>query len=110
MEAITEETFKKDIICSDMPVVVDFWGPKCGPCLALMPAVEALERKYQEQVKMVKVEAPKNRRLCLSLKVLGLPTYLFYTNGKETDRLSGNVTIQEVEGAVKRLLSMAEGN
>jgi thioredoxin 1 len=55
-------------------------------------------------VKITKVEAPKNRRLCLILKVLSLPTFLFFKNGKEVDRLSGEITIQSVEECLTKML------
>ena len=110
MREVTKENFEKEVILSDKPVMVDFWGPRCGPCLALMPEVKALEQEYGDMIKIVKVEAPKNRKLCLSLRVLGLPTYLFYGNGEEIDRLSGKVTIQEVDEAIKKALAKAGGN
>jgi thioredoxin 1 len=69
-----------------------------------MPQVEALGTTYAGKVKITKVEAPKNRRLCLDLKVLSLPTFLFYKDGKELDRLSGTVTLQAVEQSISKLL------
>jgi len=66
--------------------------------------VEALAQRYEDKVKIVKVEAPKNRRLCLDLKVLSLPTFLFYREGKEVDRLSGDVTIKSIEDSIKKIL------
>ena len=69
-----------------------------------MPQVEALGTTYAGKVKITKVEAPKNRRLCLDLKVLSLPTFLFYKDGKELDRLSGNVSLQAVEQSIGKLL------
>jgi thioredoxin 1 len=87
-----------------MPVLVDFWGPQCGPCLALMPKVEALAERYGDKVRITKVEAPKNRRLCLTLKVMSLPTFLFFKDGKEVDRLSGDITIQSIEECLKKIL------
>jgi thioredoxin 1 len=70
-----------------------------------MPGIESLAGTYEGRVKLTKVEAPKNRRLCLSLKVLALPTFLFYKNGKEVERLSGDsVSIQMIEGALQKLL------
>jgi thioredoxin 1 len=57
-------------------------------------------------VKIAKVEAPKNRRLCLDLKVLSLPTFLFYKEGKECGRVSGNtLTIQMLEDSIQMMLS-----
>ncbi len=69
-----------------------------------MPQVEALGTTYAGKVKITKVEAPKNRRLCLDLKVLSLPTFLFYKDGKEMDRLSGNVSPEAVEKSINKLL------
>lgn len=104
MQEVMKETFHQEVIQSDKPVVVDFWGPQCGPCLALMPKMEALAEKYGDKVRIVKVEAPKNRRLCLEMKVLSLPTFLFYKQGKEVDRVSGNVTIESIEDSIKKIL------
>ena len=70
---VNADTFEKEVVQSEVPVLVDFWGPRCGPCLALMPHVETLGGKYGKKVKITKIDASKNRRLCLSLKVLGLP-------------------------------------
>jgi thioredoxin 1 len=105
VDEITKDTFEAKVIQSEKPVLVDFWGPQCVPCLELMPKVEALEEKYGARLKVGKVEAPKNRRLCLELKVLGLPTFLLYRGGKEIDRLSGNdLSIQKIEDSVGRAL------
>jgi thioredoxin 1 len=102
---ISTETFEKQVVQSDKPVLVDFWGPRCGPCLALMPQVEALEKEYGEKVKITKIDASKNRRLCLELKVMGLPTYLVYKNGKEVDRLTGgDLNISDIEESVKKII------
>jgi thioredoxin 1 len=100
---VNADTFEKEVVRSETPVLVDFWGPQCAPCLALMPQVERLQEKYGEKLKISKIDASKNRRLCLNLKVLGLPTFLLYKNGKEVDRLTGNgLKIDEIEEAVKK--------
>jgi thioredoxin 1 len=104
MIEINSDSFEEDVLHSSQPVLVDFWGPQCGPCLALMPKVEALTERYGEKVKITKVEAPKNRRLCLTLKVLSLPTFLFFKNGKEVNRLSGDITIQSIEECLSKML------
>ncbi|MBW2306710.1 MAG: thioredoxin [Deltaproteobacteria bacterium] len=87
---VDKENYEQEILRSDLPVLVDFWGPQCQPCLALMPYVEALASERKESLKVAKVDASKNRRLCLNLKVLGLPTFLLYRNGEEVGRISGN--------------------
>ena len=103
---VNADTFEKEVVQSDTPVVVDFWGPQCAPCLALMPGVEALAEKYGEKVKISKVDSSKNRRFCMTLKVLGLPTFLVYKDGKEVDRLSGNdLKIEDIEAAIKKVIT-----
>jgi thioredoxin 1 len=69
-----------------------------------MPQVEALGTTYAGKVKITKVEAPKNRRLCIDLKVLSLPTFLFYKDGKELDRLSGSFSVDAIEKSIKKLM------
>lgn len=102
---VNTDTFEKEVIQSEIPVLIDFWGPSCVPCLALMPHVEGLGEKYGTKLKISKIDASKNRRLCLTLKVLGLPTLLFYKNGKEVDRLTGgNLKIDDIEASVKKII------
>ena len=101
---VNADTFEQEVVQSEMPVVVDFWGPQCKPCLALMPSVEKLAEEYDGKLKVVKVDASKNRRLCISLRVLGLPTFLFYKGGAEVNRLTGNsLSIEEIAQAADKL-------
>jgi len=67
-----------------------------------MPAVERLEREYSGKIKVAKVNAAENRMLCARLRVLGLPTYIFYKDGVEIKRLTGeNVTERDLVDATK---------
>ena len=101
---VNADTFEKEVVQSEIPVLVDFWGPKCQPCLGLMPHVDKLAEKYEGQLKVTKVDASQNRRLCITLRVLGLPTFLFYKNGEEVNRLSGgNLTSEEIEVAARKI-------
>ena len=103
MLEVNSDTFAEEVLQSGKPVVVDFWGPRCAPCLALLPQVEKLEASCADKVKFVKVDATKNRRLCLELKVLALPTYLFYKNGEGVARLTGGeIKIQDIEEQVNK--------
>ena len=89
-------------------VLVDIWGPQCQPCLALMPAVEALEATYGDRVRFVSVNAPDNRKVCRDLRVAGLPAYLTMRDGVEVERLTSNgTTPEQIEQAIVRLLDGA---
>ncbi len=109
MQVVNKENFQVEVIESDKPVVVDIWGPSCEPCLALMPAVEELAERYAEDVKLVKLNSAENRRLCIDLKVIGLPTFLLFHGGKEVSRLSGkDVDIEAVEELIREVHSSAQ--
>lgn len=103
---LNRDTYDKEVKEAEIPVLVDFWGPQCGPCLALMPAVDRLEEKYEGKIKVAKVNAVENRMLCAKLRVLGLPAYIFYKEGVEQKRLSGNqLTERDLEEVIKELLT-----
>lgn len=103
---VNRENFEAEVVSSREPVVVDFWGPQCKPCLALMPTVERLERDFQGKVRVVKVNAAENRMLCAKLRVLGLPTFLFYKGGVEVNRLVGEkITEGDLLRAIEGLLT-----
>ncbi len=89
-------------------VLVDVWGPDCAPCMAMMPAVEQLAERYAGEVRVVKLNAPENRKVCRDLRVAGLPAYLTMRDGVEVERVTGNgSTIADIEGAIARLLEGA---
>ena len=88
MVEATKDSFH-DLVAEGV-TLVDVWGPSCVPCMQLMPEVERIEA--DRDVKVVKVEAPKNRRLCMELKVMGLPAYLLFRDGEEFSRLDGEVS------------------
>ena len=106
---VSIDNFEKEVVSSSNPVLIDFWGPQCKPCLALMPYVESLDKHYPG-IKIVKVDASRNRRLCLRLKVLSLPTYLFYNGGKEVTRLVGEVTRESLINRIEKLLESRKRN
>jgi thioredoxin 1 len=95
------ETF--DELTGEGSVLVDFWGPRCQPCLAMMPTVARLEKEADGAVRVVKVNAPEAREICRELKVFGLPTYVLMRDGVEIDRLTGDVGRAELEQAFTSL-------
>lgn len=106
MIELTKETYDAEVKESAIPVVVDFWGPQCGPCLALMPDVEALSKEYEGKVKFCKVNSAENRRLCISLRVMGLPTFLFVKDGEVANRITGDeITIDDIREHTAKLVS-----
>ena len=106
MIELTRDNYDSEISSSKGPILVDFWGPQCKPCLALMPAVERIEKDYAGRLKVAKVNAAGNRMLCARLRVMGLPTFLFYKDGVETKRLTGeDITESDVREAIEAVIA-----
>jgi thioredoxin 1 len=106
MLVINADNFEEEVTKCEQPVVLDLWGPRCGPCLALMPNVEAMAQEYAGKIKFGKVNVMENRRLVVALKVMGVPTFLFYKGGEQNERITGNeVTIDAIRAGAERLLS-----
>ncbi len=82
----TKENFR-DVVASGW-VLVDVWGPQCAPCIALMPDVEALAQARHD-VTFVKLDSTQARRLCMELRVMGLPAFLLFQDGQEVGRIGG---------------------
>ena len=105
MLEIDKDNFESEVTGSATPVVLDFWGPQCGPCLALMPDVEKLAESYGGKLKICKVNVAGNRRLCISLKVMSVPTFLFFKGGECVDRLAGDeVSLEAIKAKADELL------
>ena len=102
----TKENFR-DLVASGT-VLVDVWGPQCRPCLALMPHVERLAAARTD-VKVVKLDSSKARRLCMELRVMGLPAFLLFREGREVARLAApELTAPELEQWVDQTLANIE--
>ena len=104
---LNRDNYETEVNQSDKPVLVDFWGPRCGPCMALMPSVEELEKEYEGKLKVAKLNAGGNRMLCARLRVMGLPTFLLYKGGEEVKRMSGeDITKNQIKEAIEEMLEL----
>ncbi len=83
MIEVNKENFEQEVIGAEELVFVDFWSPKCEPCMALLPDVEAFAEKNAGRAKFCKLDAAANKRLSIAQKVMGLPAFAFYKGGEK---------------------------
>lgn len=90
-EAIKVEsnTFETEVLQSDVPVLVDFWAPWCGPCKMLTPTIESLAGEYAGKAKVVKVNVDDNQQLAAQFGIRGIPTVMVFKGGEAVSTMVG---------------------
>ena len=87
--ALDESRFDKHVSRSDLPVLVDFWAPWCGPCRMMAPAYEAAARELEPKVRLVKVNTEEAQGLAMRYGIRSIPTLALFRGGQEVARTAG---------------------
>jgi putative thioredoxin len=108
----TEATFMADVVEAsvEVPVIVDFWAPWCGPCKTLGPALEKAVADAKGKVRMVKIDVDQNQRLATQMRVQSIPAVFAFVGGQPVDGFMGAQTPAQIKAFVDRLIDMSGGN
>jgi thioredoxin 1 len=86
---VTDANFDQEVLKSEQPVLVDFWAVWCGPCKAIAPIVDSIAEAYAGKVKVAKVNVDQNGAAPSRYGIRGIPTLLFFKDGKVADQMVG---------------------
>jgi len=87
--AFTEENFQKEVLESDIPVVVDFWAVWCGPCKMLTPTLDQIAAEFEGKAKVGKVNVDENQQLAAQYGIMSIPTVMIFKDGKVVEQFIG---------------------
>jgi thioredoxin 1 len=86
---VTDATFAAEVLASDVPVLVDFWAPWCGPCRAVAPILEELSGVYDGKIKIVKLNTDENPQVTSTYGITSIPTINIYKGGEIVKQIVG---------------------
>jgi len=101
--------FDRAVLQAEVPVLVDFWAPWCGPCRMVGPIVEQLAKQYGDQLRTVKVNVDDSPSVARRYGIQSIPTLALFQGGKEVQRLIGVRPKPELAGAIDRVLGTSQG-
>jgi thioredoxin 1 len=102
---LQDATFDKEVLKSDVPVLVDFWAVWCGPCKAIAPAVEELATQYKGKVKIAKMDVDAHQQIPQQFGIRSIPTLLLFKGGRVVDTIVGAVPKSKLEDSLKKAIS-----
>lgn len=102
---VTDSNFQAEVIESEVPVLVDFWAPWCGPCRMVTPVVEEIAEERGEQIKVVKINIDENQNTAMQFNVLSIPTLMVFRDGEVAKTVVGAYPKRKLEAELEPALT-----
>lgn len=97
---VTDDTFDREVLRAELPILTDFWAAWCAPCHMIAPLVKEMAKDYDGRLKVAKLDVDQNPNTALRFEVRSIPTLILFKRGKEVERIIGYKSKKEL---VKRI-------
>ncbi len=104
LHEFSDNTFEKDVVQSDIPVLIDFWAEWCGPCKSIAPVIEEISNEYNGKLKVGKLDVDQNQKTAMQYGVRSIPTMLIMKNGGVVSQIVGAVPKDNITKAIDEIL------
>lgn len=101
---VTDASFKEEVLDSEIPVLVDFWAPWCGPCRMVAPVVDEISEQYAGQIKVVKLNTDENPNIASQYGIRSIPTLMIFKGGQRVDMVVGAVPKTTLANTLEKYL------
>lgn len=105
IKEVDENTFQSEVLESDIPVLVDFWAPWCGPCQMVAPMLEAVAEKMGDKLKVVKLNTDENMETAQNYEIMAIPSLLIFKKGEVVERIVGVQPQPQLEAKLQEIIT-----
>ena len=104
LNEVTDSNFQAEVIEADVPVLVDFWAPWCGPCRVVAPVLEEIQGE-RDDIRIVKLNVDENQQTAAAFEVLSIPTMILFRNGQPVKKVIGAYPKKKLEAELEPALA-----
>ncbi|MFY9488133.1 MAG: thioredoxin [Solirubrobacterales bacterium] len=105
ISAVTDDNFQSAVVEADVPVLVDFWAPWCGPCRMVAPVLEEIQQERGDAIQIVKLNVDENPETAAKFQVMSIPTLILFRDGEVAHKVIGALPKRRLEAELEPALA-----